>query len=447
MTEQIQSGPISLPNLPTSPPRPWLRLRDLEELELYEEERNAAGEREDLDRWLALIPKIPSLRPYRASFRAVDDYFQEVELEGEELHLWRAYKEVIMQRLTGVYDDILHLTDIILQDLFYFFVRHERLQGVKSRYTKRVVPLTFLGRSEDYYYTYAGDQALPVVVVSIPQSRVGSVWNWLAIPHEVGHHILAHFPGYEEELLSAVATALRPLRLKVTQRHYPYGISNKALLATIWYFWLEEMVADLFGILFTGPAHVMARQEDALRLVESGIPVHSSTLDVKQTGMSRYPTTYVRGLFQTETLRYLGFADWADSLDRRWRKRFGRQDQLYWFDDSAAPFGDRTPLLSVPTVEMLRAFRAMLPAMIDTPVAAFGGNRLLDLIRYDADDHERVLRVAEGLLNGTTKFGRKDRARHILAASRFAFEREPGQQESIHELAVEAIKYCEQWVK
>jgi hypothetical protein len=352
-----------------------------------------------------------------------------------------------MQRYTGVYDGILEMTDIILQDLFFFLVRNERLAGVKSRYAKRVVPLTFLGRSEDYYYTYAGDYELPIVVVSIPQSRVGSAWNWLAIPHEVGHHIISHFPGYDEEIVAQVAEALAPMRIAVAHRTFPGGMSNKELLAQIWFFWLEELVADIYGILYTGPMQVMARQEDASHLYSEDLPVNATTLDARQEGVARYPTSYIRCLFQTEVLRFLDYHDWADMLEARWQRRWGTAELLHWYDDAPGPVTGRLPLLSVSVKEMLRIYRAILPRIIAAPVEAFGGNRLLDLVSYDADDHERVLRVAEALPTGDYECVRKDRARHILAASRLAYEQHPEDQDTIHDTAVQAIRNCRKWLK
>ncbi|MEO7993547.1 MAG: hypothetical protein ABI743_04045 [bacterium] len=430
---------------PAPPPGPGSR--DLEDLAQFEDDRNAAIERQDVERWLSQVPSIKSLRPYRAQFEMLGDYLVEVELEGEDLHLWRAYRELIMQRLTGVYDDFLGLTDIIVQDLFYFFVRNEHLAQVKSRYAKKVVPLTFLGRSEDYYYTYAGDHALPIVVVSIPQSRVGSVWNWLAIPHEVGHHILAHFAGYEDELSMQVVRGLKPLKLEVTRHTYPLRTPTKALVATIWFNWLEEVVADIFGILFTGPAQVMARQEDACRMLPYGVGAEGSLFDSQHGGFSRYPTCFVRCLFQSDVLRYLGYGDWADKLDARWIRRWGNLPELHWYDDAPMDEGaTRIPLFSMSVETVRRTFRALLPLILDTPVDAFGGASLRSIAHYDEEDHARVERISAGLLAGQTAFERKDRARHILAASRFAFETAPSQQEEIHATAVEAILNCRKWL-
>ncbi|HYE76921.1 MAG TPA: hypothetical protein VEI97_02950 [bacterium] len=423
------------------------RLRDLAELEQYEEERSADIEREDIDRWLSLVPKIPSLRPYQALFQAVTNYFEETDIDRDDLHQWQAYKEVIMQRYTGVYDQILALTDIIVQDLFRFLVEHERLKGVHTRWPRKAVPLTFLGRSEDYYYTYTGDRKLPITVVSIPHSRIGSAWNWLAIPHEVGHHALAYFPGYEEELLETVAQALRPLRVKTTIHHFPFKATGKGLLASVWFYWLEETIADIYGILFTGPAQVMARQGDACSFGVPGGAPNATLWDVQTGGMSRYPTCYVRCLFQSEVLRALGFHGWADRLDERWIRHWGPHEELEWYDDNPQGLGGRTLLFTMPVSELLRSFRVILPAIMQRPYVALGGNRLVDLIRFDADDEERALRIARGLQDGEMEFGRKDRARHILAASRIAFEENPDAQVEIHNAAVEALKNTVQWVK
>jgi|GEM_PF-5609592 len=446
---------MTLPDLPAaaSDPPEWTiapsDLPNLEALETIDEELTAAGEREDLERWLTLVPGIPSLAPYAAQFEALDIYFLEQDLAGEELHLWRAIREVIMQRLTGVYDDILPLTDIILQDLFNFLVRHERLRGVKGRFSRKVVPLTFLGKSEDYYYTYTGDHDLPLAVVSIPQSRLYSVWNWLAIPHEVGHHVLGHFLGYEDELKGILIESLSEVPVQFSERRDSLEFDDARLLAHIWFFWFEEIIADLFGMLYTGPAQVMARQDDVgwwQRL--QWMPINGAVLGSHLDGAGRHPAAYVRSFFQCDTLRYLGYPQWADRLEARWLARWGNHDTIGFYDDLPPEEGEPSQPLAVLPIAILRqVYAALLPRLVDRPIRSLGDNRLLDLISYDADDHERVQRIARCLLGGVCEFGRKDRARHILAASRFAYELAPEKGALIHANATASIQACRQWLK
>jgi len=76
-----------------------------------------------------------------------------------------------------------------------------------------------------------------------------------------------------------------------------------------------------------------------------------------------------------------------------------------------------------------------------------GGNRLAEIVAYDADDHARVLRISEGLRQGIGAYARKDKARHLLAASRYAFEADPDAAEGIHQTAVQAIQHAAQYMK
>jgi len=419
---------------------------DLASLEPFDEDLTATGEREDLERWLPLVPGIPSLKPYTAQFEQLDEYFLTQDLSGEDLQLWRAIREVIMQRLTGVYDDILPLTDIILQDLFHFLVRHERLRGLRQGRLRKAVPLTFLGRSEDYYYTYAGDHDLPVAIVSIPQSRLHSVWNWLAIPHEVGHHAINHFPGYEDEIKAALIEALREAPARFEERRDAFEFDDAKLLAHIWFFWLDEVIADLFGILYTGPAQVMARQDDfGWWQRGTSLPINGAILGSHLEGAGRHPAAYVRSLFQCDTLRSLGLHPWADRLEQRWHERWGVYKEISFYDDLIS--ADEVPLARISVASLRDIYAALLPRLIEQPFVALGNNRLLDLITYDADDHERVERIARCLLGGVCAFGRKDRARHILAASRLAYEIAPSQSKQIHVAATLAIQACREWLR
>ena len=418
-----------------------LKLADINSLLEIEEERMQVAELDDVSRWIELaLSRIPVLSNYQEALCKIEEYFDETGLEGDDLHLWRAYRDLFAQRFSRIYDDILEVTDVIAADMFNYFVHNPVLKNVKSRFTKGTIPFTFLGRTEDYYFTYTHDTERPVAVISIPQGRISSVWNWCAIPHEIGHNIFAHFIDFERELWGKISHILSEHRFKVNRLQYPLKTTSKKIISLIMRAWLDEIMADIFGVLFTGPAFVMDRQEDAMVLVGKSGDAHVSSWDIEDMSMVRHPTAYIRPLFCTMILRELDFQNAADALDDRWcklHKNVRKRGELLWVDD--VPPNNPVELLTIPIDEMLRIYSLFLPVILHGKMKCFGGAALTDIIHFDQLDFVISTVVAEGLLSGANEYARFVKPRHILSASRIAFERNPGKSETIHTSAMQGL--------
>jgi len=418
-----------------------LKLADIKTLLEMEEERTQVAELDDVSRWIELaLSGIPDLAVYHEALLKIEEYFEETGLEGDDLQLWRAYRDLFAQRFSRVYDDILEITDVIATDLFNYFVHNPLLRNVKSRFSECTIPFTFLGKTEDYYFTYTHDAEHPVAVISIPQGLVSSAWNWLAIPHEIGHNIFAHFINYEKELLEKVTEVLSNHSFKINMIDYPHRSSGKKIMETIWRTWIDELMADLFGVLFTGPAFVMDRQEDATRVSSRAcVDVNISLWDVQNMVLERHPTFYLRPLLGTKMLRILDFPHLAEILDHRWFELYPnirKKGEIIWVDEK--PDGN-IQLFSIPVDEMLRCFDLILPVMLKSKMKSLGGAPLIDIIHFDELDFVISTVVAQDIINQTNKFARFVKPRHILAASRIAFESDPKKAEIIHTSATQAL--------
>ncbi|MFH1515126.1 MAG: hypothetical protein ABIG42_06675, partial [bacterium] len=119
-----------------------LELADIKILKEIESERIQIAELDDVSRWIDLaISSIPEFKKYQDSLLKIEEYFEESGLEGDDLHLWRAYKNLFAQRFSGIYDDVLQVTDVIAHDLFKYFATHTRLKEARSRYSRGTIPL------------------------------------------------------------------------------------------------------------------------------------------------------------------------------------------------------------------------------------------------------------------------------------------------------------------
>jgi hypothetical protein len=416
-----------------------LRLAKIDELIDIEDSRVQVAELDDVSRWIELaINNIPCFAPHVNDLLKMEEYFDESGLEGDDLHLWRAYRNLFAQRYAGVYDDILEVTDIIASDMFNHFVRHPLVKNSKSRFASGTIPFTFLGRTEDYYYTYTHDMERPVAVISIPQGRVSSVWNWLAIPHEIGHNIFSHFMDFEKDIWEKIRRALSHSRFVINPKKMK-KMSGKKVIRTIWHFWLEETIADVFGILFTGPSFVMSRQDDAIKAANQAGSVNSSIWDIDQMLMTKHPTAFLRPLLGSVMLREIGFRDEADRLDERWYNTYPEMKEnpeLIWVDDKEV---EKTELLTIPLDEMLRSFEKIVDIVLYHRLGCLNDSLLTDIIRFDNPDYVIAKVVAMELLEGTCEFARTVKPRHLLAASRIAFETDPENADLIHNSAIQGL--------
>jgi len=422
--------------MPRKRPRPRFHLGDISELKEIGQEREGAAELADVRRWVKIARKTKTLAAYSDNWNQVLEYFEEHGVEEDDVHLWRSYRSLISQRKMGTYNELLTLTDIIGEDYYRWFFDSPLLTGAHKRYAVNALPLTFLGRSEDYYYTYTHAHEHPIALISIPRKGSTSAWNWLALPHEIGHNIFDNVIGYERELGRKIRAALSAEKFKIPGGRLPYGLKKSALMEIIWNFWLDETMADIIGTLFSGPAYVMARQEDSCDIAADIGGAHITLWDVKGMEMMKHPVCHFRVCICTEVLRRIGFAGDAAELDLRWEQTHPRINEYLWAD----PATGYKELFRISRSELTRAMNILLDVVLDRSLRILRNNSLLDIVRYTPEEHAKILAIEWELTNKNPRMPKGARPRMVLAATRFAFERDPDKAEIIHTNAVKYIR-------
>jgi hypothetical protein len=175
-----------------------------------------------------------------------------------------------------------------------------------------------------------------IPVISIPLSDYDAPENWQALAHEMGHHIfwnaieLGEFAGVQRKMRASVATALLD----------ELGVADISKAAEplrrrlgLWDDWLEEVFADVCGVLFAGPAFALSAQDLAAASV-------SKLTDLIGEQDEHHPSLYLRPLIALQVVREVAAAspradyrqkllDWAGLGEVETQRRaLGFEDQL-----------------------------------------------------------------------------------------------------------------------
>jgi hypothetical protein len=155
-----------------------------------------------------------------------------------------------------------------------------------------------------------------IPVISIPLFLYSRPNQWLALAHEMGHHIYWNsLDSYEEtirfqsDLISAVGEAAA----KQAQ--------------DIWASWTEELFADICGTLFAGPSYAISCQDTAI--AQARRPADLAEND------DEHPAPYLRPLIAIQVLRELAGGkpdDLIEKIKDRWMKYSkGVEDETCWY--------------------------------------------------------------------------------------------------------------------
>jgi len=233
--------------------------------------------------------------------------------------------------------------------------------------------------------------ALPIPVVGVPWFQVHHLPSAVVIGHEVGHAVEHDF-GLDSEIEQIVAALAIP------------EARRKA-----WSCWRHELFADAYGVLSGGLAAVIALQ-DYLSADVAAV----QTMRLSDPDWGRYPTTYLRMRVNFELLRQIGLPD--GGLQQIWADTYG-------FD-------------------LMHAFEADVPSVVEqlltTPLVAFGGRALREVIVFAPEDQ----RVAEGLaydLNQGIPLPQGVPFRRIFAAATLAYHTDPRQFALVQDSAAESL--------
>ena len=160
---------------------------------------------------------------------------------------------------------------------------------------------------------YAAGFSSPTPVIVAHYLGDKQVWPWLSYAHEVGHHIYRGVKGLRDEI-----------RTKVMLKLLEDYTVNYNMLA-IWFNWLEELFADIFGLLQLGPQFDRAQLRMLLHLPSEVIQrvKGKSGVDPREGLMQgtdlTHPVPYLRSLIAFNVLQELKmYDDEMERTERAW---------------------------------------------------------------------------------------------------------------------------------
>lgn len=331
-------------------------------------------------------------RPRLGAFMRVKDAVRTRTQLTEKI--WLFYHNLFDQR-TGPFADKLLAIDRIALDCYQ--ACYMGLGAARSIPTPPPMAYVEAGYGPATYrrgvrMTKLGRRANPFPLVKLPNHRLVNPWSLGAVPHEIGHNLQNDLKLWD------VAPKLIRARLVAA------GVPTAAV--RIWMRWHKEIYADLIGVLLIGPAYV------------------SSLFDIVGKSPRRvaafspsgvHPTSYLRPMINTELMRRIGFEKRADAFDRDWRCLYPRDIA----DRLPAPLRESFPV----------AVKETVTALCFQPHTAYGGRKLVQVVRFRPQDAATVREAANRLGAGGNPGIVPER--FLIAAARDALERRVAPPERI----------------
>ncbi|MEW5959402.1 MAG: hypothetical protein AB1801_16895 [Chloroflexota bacterium] len=268
------------------------------------------------------------LPKFRAFYKARADHLSTNPADESSLQAawWIYFRLALEERMVPKYNNFLDKVDIIARDCYFYLLRAigiiEIGQDKKLRLEEQQAwlasPVTIL-RIGGVYGTLSSRYA-PVPYIFVPFDRMNNVWNLCAIHHEVAHdffHKLNSLKDRNESLTVAehfrdrVQAKLKDLaledpNLKTEVEAVSQFLSNRYLD------WLEELFADMIGIMLAGPTYINSLLEI---LFDDNVGAFVS---------HEYPSTYMRVIINLIFAGgQLGYVSETLALLREWLTVFG----------------------------------------------------------------------------------------------------------------------------
>lgn len=251
---------------------------------------------------------------------------------------WGHFRTAIEQRIVPQYHSFLEKVDVIARDCYYPLLKAlEVLTKQKLDRHGWLSPMSVLEFAR--FYRILSTREGPVPYIFVPFDRMDSVWNLCAIHHEVGHdffHKLEHFPGLETSIQvkrDKLSRGDNPLTStpgeyfrRNVQRYLEAKMKDISLTEKedivlrlvgreTYPQWLEEVFADMIGVMLAGPVYINSLQQ--ILLDETATDFVSND----------YPPTYIRILLN------LIFAEHALKCNAKELNNLGdRWDTLFSLD-------------------------------------------------------------------------------------------------------------------
>ncbi|MDT8306781.1 MAG: hypothetical protein RRC07_12665 [Anaerolineae bacterium] len=224
---------------------------------------------------------------------------------------------------------------------------------------------------------------LPIPVLGIPWFQIDHLPAAVVIGHEAGHAVDRDY-GVVESLASAYDAL-------------DFGDGRLAG----WQAWRNEIFADVYGVLCTGPASIRALMAYLAAEPEA---IRRERLPHPRTGWGAYPTKHLRMQLNFAALREIGLDEAAAELEAAWLAAYPSHLMKTYEEDIAK----------------------VVRLLLQTPLAVFGGKPLTAVISFTREDLARAKLLAGKIKRGS-QLGQNERLRHLFAAATLAYYDAPGQ--------------------
>jgi len=302
--------------------------------------------------------------------------------------IWDFFRDRLELRFVPRFRQLLLMADLVSYDCYTAVMDRAKALQIIPEQGFREYPLVGLVAqfAPSTFVRLPGLQNhnLPVPVIDLPWDHLVNPWELLIVAHEVGHDV--------DEDLGRLSQALQPA---IASQLDEFGTPMGHIVC--WQQWTSEILADLVGILLTGPAFVGALA--GLLTLPRSYVLHINSTD-------EHPPPYLRVFINTALVRRLGHPQLAQALEAGWRALYGVPND-----------GFRTYLAQIEPV---------IATILDTPLAPLqdrGGkiHSLGELIAFTLDDQARVQATAVRLVTGALLTSKLP-IRHVVSASQLAFE-------------------------
>jgi hypothetical protein len=269
-----------------------------------------------------------------------------------------------------------------------------------------------------------------VAVVSLPATCAQHPVFWGSLAHEVGGHAVS---CADKGLLGELA---RRIPRAFAGMPTPAGVSRRQL-DRLWSYWIDEAVADVYGILNVGPAFIFSHA-----VVFAAIPPHDKKAGPKlrmeslfdpgdpSKELDPHPTDILRldlaagavaALSRLSATTRNSYINHIESLSRTLAtgKRIIIDGNIFRERDHPEAMRFKLSLS-----EMQRAARRVGTFIATTKLTALGGHSIQDIETWDDSDEAHSMRVKSALLNGKAIAHLGDDA-HLLAGSFMALLEKP----------------------
>jgi hypothetical protein len=338
----------------------------------------------------------------------------------------------------------------IVSNLYRSFLDSDKRAAAGVKLVTNTPPLAvFLSGSLQGSYTVESDEMFkrfgtPIGVVSLPATYRDHPIVWASLSHEVcGHDVVHADEGLLPELVATVRAELAP------QFAPRKTLDTATLNALLWSYWLDEAVADVYGILNMGPlfplnlgAFLAAFRARLQRQSRPGRPLLSTDAQKRPDNtMDDHPIDVLRlhlAIGAIESLHGLNPADRADhvkSVEQVAAAVAGDATHIGLDGLVPAASGNPVPVKTAMTLpDATAAARRVGQIIATSKLTALQGRSIQDIETWDDHDEEIAQAIAAASEAKQSIVGRGDDAQ-LLAGTTLAVLRKP----ALYDVAQEAL--------